>query len=360
MDAAKILITGGSGYVGSHCVVELLENNFNIIVIDNLVNSIRLDGDPLPESLRRAQQITGKNIDKFYNGTTEDAELLDKIFIENSSIDVVMHLAALKSVGESVQQPLRYYQNNVGGSITLLKAMEKYNVKKFIFSSSATVYGEPQYLPLDESHPIGIKCTNPYGRSKCMVEQILEDVCQADSEWSIISLRYFNPVGAHQSGLIGEYPNDIPNNLMPYISQVAVKVRPCLNVFGDDYPTVDGTGVRDYIHIDDLSNGHIVALKHMLSSPKEWFGYNPINLGTGSGTTVLQLIESFEKSTGIKIPYKIVDRRPGDLAILFANVNVAKERLGWKARKTIDEMCSSTWNWQSKNPNGFRNNKIAQ
>lgn len=348
-----ILVTGGSGYVGSHCVVELLENNYEVIVIDNLSNSIKLEDDLLPECLRRVELITGKKIKKFYNGSTEDTNLLDKIFNENS-IDIVIHFAALKSVSESIQKPLLYYRNNVTGSITLLTIMEKYSVKRLIFSSSATVYGVPSYLPLDESHPTGITCTNPYGRSKSMMEQILKDICLADKKWSVISLRYFNPVGAHSSGLIGEDPYDIPNNLMPFISQVAAGKREYLNVFGNDYNTPDGTGIRDYIHIDDLSKGHVVSLNQLINNPNKWYGFNPINLGTGQGASVLQMVDAFERASNVRIPYIIKDRRSGDTDTIYADVKLAKERLNWKAEKTIDEMCIDAWNWQSKNPNGFR------
>lgn len=283
----QILVTGGSGYVGSHCVLELLKNNYEVIVIDSLINSIILNGQTLPESLRRVEIITGKSIRQFYLGSIEDGDLLDKIFSQHQ-IEVVMHFAALKSVNESIAKALLYYRNNVSGAITLLSTMEKYGVKKFIFSSSATVYGSPNYLPLDECHPIGRTCTNPYGKSKYMIEEILNDLHNSDPEWSIISLRYFNPVGAHHSGLIGEHPQGIPNNLMPYISQVAVKMRSHLNIFGNDYNTVDGTALRDYIHIDDLIIGHLLALKCILSV-KQFIGYQPINLGCGQGISVLQV-----------------------------------------------------------------------
>lgn len=283
----QILVTGGSGYVGSHCVLELLKNNYEVIIIDSLINSIILDGQTLPESLRRVETITGRSIRQFYLGSIEDSELLEKIFSEHQ-IKVVMHFAALKSVSESISKALLYYRNNVSGAITLLSTMEKFGVKKFIFSSSATVYGTPNYFPLDECHSIGKTCTNPYGKSKYMIEEILNDLFISDPQWSIISLRYFNPVGAHYSGLIGEHPQGIPNNLMPYISQVAIKMRSHLNIFGNDYNTIDGTALRDYIHIDDLIIGHLLALKRMLND-EQFIGYHPINLGCGRGISVLQV-----------------------------------------------------------------------
>ena len=288
MTATTILVTGGSGYVGSHCVLELLENNYRVVVVEHLINSVQLQGSQLPESLVRVEKITNKKLTAFYNGSIGDVAFLEGIFTQYQ-VQVVIHFAALKAVGESVSKPLMYYRNNVSSTVNLLEVMQKFGVKKFIFSSSATVYGEPAYLPLDESHPIGRSCSNPYGKSKFMVEQILSDLAASDPAWSIISLRYFNPVGAHESGLIGENPNGIPNNLMPFITQVAAGTRPQLQVFGNDYQTPDGTAIRDYIHISDLSSGHIVALQKMLSTPKEWTGYSAINLGTGNGVSVLQV-----------------------------------------------------------------------
>lgn len=286
---AKILVTGGSGYIGSHCVVELLQQDFRLVVIDNLVNSICNEGQTLPESLQRVEKITGKKIVQFYAGSSGDEVLTRRVFEEHGDIEVVMHFAALKAVGQSVAEPLYYYRNNVAGTMNLLHVMAEFNVKKLIFSSSATVYGDPAYLPLDEQHPTGQTCSNPYGRGKYMVERILEDMCAADRGWSVVSLRYFNPIGAHPSGLIGEDPHDVPNNLMPYLTQVAAGVRAELSIFGKDYDTVDGTGVRDYLHIDDLSSGHIATLRAMLSRPGDWTGFQPINLGTGKGFSVLQV-----------------------------------------------------------------------
>ncbi|CAM6032027.1 unnamed protein product, partial [Sphagnum compactum] len=280
-----IFVTGGGGYVGSHCVLELLINNYDVIVIDNLVNCVELSGKSMPESLIQVERLSGRKLKQFITGDIRDEKIIEKVFAENK-IDVVMHFAALKSVGESVAKPLIYYQNNVGGTLTLLQAMKKYGINKFIYSSSATVYGEPQSLPIDESSPTGQNCTNPYGKSKFMVEEILKDLCHSSPDWTVISLRYFNPVGAHSSGDIGEDPQEIPNNLMPYVTQVAVGLRPELKVFGNDYKTIDGTGVRDYIHIEDLSNGHLAALKQITS--KDWKGFNAINLGTGRGYSVLE------------------------------------------------------------------------
>lgn len=288
----NILLTGGSGFVGSHCALQLLEHNYNVIIIDNLVNSTQLPGRQLPEALVRVEKITGKKVAAFYAGSIGDTALLETVF-SNHSIDVVIHFAALKSVGESVSEPLKYYRNNVGSTVALLETMAKFAVHKFIFSSSATVYGTPSYLPLDEKHPIGVSCSNPYGKSKAMVEAILQDLPVSNSKWSIISLRYFNPVGAHESGLIGENPSGIPNNLMPFVTQVASGLRECLQVFGNDYPTEDGTAVRDYIHIGDLADGHTVSLEKILNEPENWKGYHAINLGTGNGVSVLQVKNPF-------------------------------------------------------------------
>ncbi|MBQ9729946.1 MAG: UDP-glucose 4-epimerase GalE [Clostridia bacterium] len=332
-----ILVTGGSGYIGSHTVLELLSKNYNVVVIDNLSNSSY-------ESLRRVQQITGKTV-KFYEGDIRDRETLEKIFSENK-FDAVIHFAAFKAVGESCRLPLKYYENNIGGTVTLLQVMEKYNVKKIIFSSSATVYGTPERLPLDEN--CHLSTTNPYGSTKLMMENIMQDVQKADASWNIILLRYFNPVGAHESGLIGEDPKGIPNNLMPFVAQVASGKLACINVFGNDYDTPDGTGVRDYIHVVDLALGHIAALENCNES-----GVHIYNLGTGHGYSVLDMIAAFEKACGKKLPYKICDRRPGDIAACYACPDKAEKELHWKAKFGIEEMCDSTWKWQSGNPNGF-------
>jgi len=343
----KILVTGGGGYVGSHTLVSLLESGFDVCVVDNLVNAVK--GATKPESVLRVEKITGKTCD------FEEVDLLNKaelqrVFKSHGPFDAVIHFAALKAVGESVSQPLRYYKNNVTGSIHLLEVMEEFHCKKMVFSSSCTVYGDPQYLPLDENHPTG-SCTNPYGQTKAMMEQIMHDVAKADPEWKAIMLRYFNPVGAHPSGTIGEDPLDIPNNLMPYIAQVAVNKRPFLSVYGNDYDTRDGTGVRDYIHVMDLAVGHVAALKK-LDEPG-FSGWKPYNLGTGNGTSVLELLNSFRKASGKEIPHKIVGRRPGDVASTFADPKLATSELQWTANKTVDDMCVDTWRWQSGNPNGF-------
>lgn len=289
MSTATVLVTGGSGFVGSHCVLELLQHGYTVIVVDNLVNSVQLDGSQLPESLVRVQEITGKKIAAFYNGNIGDSTFLSSVFQAHQPIDVVMHFAALKAVGESVSAPLLYYRNNVSGTISLLETMQQFEVRKFVFSSSATVYGSPAYLPLDERHPIGQSCSNPYGKSKAVVEEVLADLAASDDRWSIVSLRYFNPVGAHPSGRIGENPMGIPNNLMPFITQVAAGQRELLQVFGDDYETEDGSAIRDYIHILDLADGHTVALEKMLKQADSWRGYQAINLGSGTGVSVFQV-----------------------------------------------------------------------
>ena len=332
-----ILVTGGSGYIGSHTVLELLNKDYNVVVIDNLSNSSY-------ESLRRVQKITGKSV-KFYEGDIRDREMLEKIFTENK-VDAVIHFAAFKAVGESCRLPLKYYENNIGGTVTLLQVMNKYNVKKVIFSSSATVYGTPERLPLDEN--CHLSTTNPYGSTKLMMENIMQDVQKADNEWNIILLRYFNPVGAHESGMIGEDPKGIPNTLMPFVAQVASGKLACINVFGHDYDTPDGTGVRDYIHVVDLALGHIAALEHCNKS-----GVHIYNLGTGNGYSVLDMIKAFEKACGKKLPYKICDRRPGDIAACYACPDKAAKELEWTAKFGIEEMCESTWKWQSGNPNGY-------
>ncbi|MEG6523022.1 UDP-glucose 4-epimerase GalE [Desulfotomaculum sp. 1211_IL3151] len=333
-----ILVTGGAGYIGSHTCVELLHAGHKIIVVDNLSNS-------KPESLRRIKALAGQEI-KFYEIDVLNKEGLKRVFAENQ-IEAVIHFAGLKAVGESVTIPLRYYHNNITGTLVLCEMMQKYGVKKLVFSSSATVYGNPQSVPISEDFPLS--ATNPYGRTKLMIEEILEDLYISDKTWSIALLRYFNPIGAHRSGLIGEDPEGIPNNLMPYISQVAVGKLKELRVFGQDYATPDGTGVRDYIHVVDLAIGHLRALEKILPTT----GLAVYNLGTGRGYSVLEMIKAFEKASGRKVPYTIVDRRPGDVAICFADPAKAKRELNWVAERGIEEMCADTWNWQFNNPNGY-------
>lgn len=335
-----ILVTGGAGYIGSHTVVELLNQCKEIVVLDNLSNSSEI-------SLERVKQITGKSV-RFYQGDILDREMLRSIFAENQ-IDSVIHFAGLKAVGESVREPLRYYQNNVTGSIVLVEEMLKANVNTIVFSSSATVYGDPKEIPITESCEVG-GTTNPYGTSKYMVERILEDTAKAFPQFSAVVLRYFNPVGAHASGLIGEDPNGIPNNLLPYISQVAVGKLQQLSVFGSDYETHDGTGVRDYIHVVDLAIGHLKALeKHQDDA-----GFHVYNLGTGTGYSVLDMVKAFEQANDIKVPYKLVERRPGDIAVCYSNPQKALEQLGWKTQYGLTQMMKDTWNWQKNNPNGYK------
>lgn len=334
----NILVTGGAGYIGSHTLIELIANDHTVVVVDNLVNSNY-------ESLRRVEKITNTKI-PFYNLDVRDAQALENIFKENH-FDAVIHFAGLKSVGQSVSHPLEYYTNNIDSTLVLLETMVKYDVKKLIFSSSATVYGTPEELPLKETSRTGIGITNPYGQTKFMIEQILRDISASDNSVEITLLRYFNPVGAHISGLIGEDPNNIPNNLLPYISQVAVGKLEKVSVYGDDYDTPDGTGVRDYIHVVDLAKGHVAALNH--SKP----GTEVYNLCTGKGTSVLDLIAAFGKASGKKIPYQIVARRPGDVASCYASPEKANREIGWRAEKSIDEACEDSWRWQSQNPNGF-------
>lgn len=334
----NILVTGGAGYIGSHTCVELLDAGYGVIVVDNLSNSKE-------ESLRRVEKITGKSL-SFYRTDLLDKASLSTVFTENS-VDSVIHFAGLKAVGESVSVPLRYYNNNITGTLVLCEVMKEHSVKDIVFSSSATVYGDPKSVPIREDFPLG--ATNPYGRSKLMIEEILRDLHASDPEWNIALLRYFNPVGAHKSGLIGEDPNDIPNNLMPFISQVAIGKRPELSVFGNDYPTRDGTGVRDYIHVVDLAVGHIHALRKLVEKP----GVVTYNLGTGRGYSVLEMVRAFEKGSGRTVPYRITARRPGDIASCYADPSKAYEELGWKAVRGIEEMCSDAWRWQSKNPNGY-------
>lgn len=335
----NVLVTGGAGYIGSHTCVELLERGYGVIVADNLVNSSA-------KSLERVQQITGKSLD-FYEIDVRDRAALDRIF-EKHDINCAIHFAGLKAVGESVSMPLEYYDNNLNSTITLCRAMKDHGVKNIVFSSSATVYSGDNEMPLKESSHTGM-CTNPYGWTKYMSEQILRDTAFADEEWSIALLRYFNPIGAHSSGLIGEDPRGIPNNLMPFISQVAVGRRDHLNVFGNDYDTHDGTGVRDYIHVVDLARGHVCAIEYM----QKHKGENVFNLGTGMGYSVLDMVKAFERVTGIKIPYEIVARRPGDLATVYSCPDKSAELLGWKAQYNLDDMCRDTWAWQSKNPMGY-------
>ncbi|MCL1036556.1 UDP-glucose 4-epimerase GalE [Shewanella submarina] len=333
-----ILVTGGAGYIGSHTVVELLNAGANVVVLDNLSNSS-------VESLRRVEEITGKSV-TFVQGDILNKPLLQKLF-SDYSFEAVIHFAGLKAVGESVAQPLRYYENNVTGTVILCQVMAEHKVKNLVFSSSATVYGDPASLPITEEFPTG--ATNPYGQSKLMVEHILADLHQSDNSWNIARLRYFNPVGAHASGRIGEDPNDIPNNLMPFISQVAVGKREYLSVFGDDYNTHDGTGVRDYIHVVDLAMGHLKALDKLATKP----GLVTYNLGTGTGYSVLDMVKAFEKACGQPIAYQIAPRRPGDIAACYANPDKAKTDLGWEATHSIEDMANSSWKWQSNNPNGY-------
>ena len=334
---AKILVTGGCGYIGSHTVLELLNKNYQVVAVDNFSNSSF-------ESLRRVQKITGKEV-IFYEADIRDRVAMEKIFSEHA-FDAVIHFAAFKAVGESCKLPLKYYENNISGTVTLLQVMEKYNVKKIIFSSSATVYGDPEKLPLDET--CRLSTTNPYGSTKLMMENIMQDVQKADPAWNIILLRYFNPVGAHESGLIGEDPKGIPNNLMPYVAQVASGKLQRINVFGDDYDTPDGTGVRDYIHVVDLAHGHIAAIEHCNEA-----GVHIYNLGTGHGYSVLDMIHAFEKACGKTLPYQICPRRDGDIAACYACPDKAKKDLKWEAKFGIEEMCASQWKWQSGNPRGY-------
>lgn len=335
----SILVTGGAGYIGSHTTLALLEAGHNVIVLDNLANSSL-------ESLRRVERICGKSV-TFIEGDIRDRTLLDSIFARHS-IQAVLHFAGLKAVGESVEQPLAYYENNVSGSVVLLQAMAAAAVFNLVFSSSATVYGEPQQMPISEDCPTGTP-TNPYGRSKLMIEEILRDLAISEPRWSIAILRYFNPVGAHASGLIGEDPNGIPNNLLPYISQVAVGKLQKLSVYGGDYPTTDGTGVRDYIHVVDLANGHLKALDAISASQ----GVHIWNLGTGQGYSVLQMISAFEQAAGVTVPYTLVERRSGDIAECWADPKKAAQELGWKAEHSLADMMQDTWRWQQNNPNGF-------
>jgi UDP-glucose 4-epimerase len=335
----KILVTGGSGYIGSHTVVELQNAGIEVVVIDNLSNSNEL-------SLKRVSEITGKNVE-FHNIDIRDFDALCKL-LENNKFDCCIHFAGLKAVGESVVKPLEYYDNNVCGTVNLLRALNKYNCKNIIFSSSACVYGNPKIIPISEECPKGT-CTNPYGQTKHFIEEIMIDLQKSDPEWNIVLLRYFNPIGAHQSGKIGEDPNGVPNNLMPYITQVAIGRRSELSVYGDDYDTHDGTGVRDYIHVVDLARGHVCALRAIENK----CGLEIFNLGTGHGYSVLDVVRAFENANGVKIPYVIKPRRSGDVAVCYSDAGKAEKVLGWRAQFNLEDMCRDSWNWQKNNPNGY-------
>ena len=343
LNPKKILVTGGAGYIGSHTLVELFENGYEFIVYDNLSNSSK-------EALKRVEQIIQKPIG-FIEGDIRDKEKLETVF-STFDINNVIHFAGLKAVGESVKKPLKYYDNNIGGTLSLLEVIQKFKCKSIVFSSSATVYGDPATTPIKEDFPTGAT-TNPYGRSKYFIEEILKDLYKSDNSWNIAILRYFNPVGAHKSGLIGEDPNGIPNNLMPYISQVAVGKLEYLNIFGDDYDTPDGTGVRDYIHVVDLAKAHVEALEYLQKTK----GLLIANIGTGKGYSVLEMVKAFEKASGKKVPYKIAQRRAGDVAKCYADPSFAKKSLNWEAKKSIFDMCKDSWNWQNNNPNGYKDKK---
>lgn len=336
----SILVTGGAGYIGTHTVIELLEAGHKVVVADNFYNSSL-------KALDRVREISGKDF-TFYQCDVTVKEEIEKVFCENADIDCVIHFAAYKAVGESVEKPLDYYQNNLGSALSVLQAMKKFGVKSFVFSSSATVYGDPIAMPVTEE--FALSATNPYGWTKLMQEQMLADICKADGDMNVAILRYFNPVGAHKSGLIGEDPNGIPNNLMPYIAQVAIGKLPYLRVFGDDYATQDGTGVRDYIHVVDLAKGHVAAVKKLYTKP----GLVVYNLGTGKGNSVLEMLKAFEKASGKTLEYKVFPRRAGDIAENWADTKKAQTELSWSATFDIDDMCTDSWNWQSNNPNGFK------
>lgn len=336
---STVLVTGGAGFIGSHTSVELLNAGYDIIILDNFVNS-------KPESLKRIKELTGKDF-KFYQADIRDEEAMTKVFAENK-IDAVIHFAGLKSVPQSIKEPLNYYDNNIAGTVCLCRVMDKAGCKKLVFSSSATVYGSKNPSPLREDMPTG-GTTNPYGTTKYFIEQILQDLCISDSEWGVSILRYFNPIGAHKSGRIGEDPNGIPGNLMPYITQVAIGKLECLNVCGNDYPTPDGTGVRDYIHVVDLARGHVCAIKYAAENK----GADVINLGTGKGYSVLEMVKTFSEVSGVNIPYEINARRPGDIAECYADPTKAKEKLGWVAEKNLRDMCRDSWRWQKNNPHGY-------
>ena len=335
-----ILVTGGAGFIGSHTCVELLDAGYDVVVYDNLYNASE-------KSLERVKELTGKEV-TFVKGDILDPVMLEKVFTENK-IESVIHFAGLKAVGESVAKPWEYYNNNIAGTLTLVDAMRKHGCKNIIFSSSATVYGDPAEIPITENCPKG-QCTNPYGWTKSMLEQILSDIQKADNEWNVILLRYFNPIGAHPSGRMGENPNGIPNNLMPYITQVAVGKLKELGVFGNDYDTPDGTGVRDYIHVVDLAKGHVKAVKKQEDNS----GLSIYNLGTGKGYSVLDIVKNFEAATGIKIPYSIKPRRAGDVATCYSDATKAKKELGWEAKYNLEDRCRDEWNWMVKNPNGYQ------
>ena len=335
----KILVAGGAGYIGSHTCVELIAAGHEPIVVDNLSNSSK-------EALARVEKITGASI-RFYEEDVQNKAAMEKIFAAEKP-DAVINFAGFKAVGESVQKPLEYYHNNLLGMITLCEVMRKYNCKNLIFSSSATVYGDPAFVPITEDCPKG-NCTNPYGQTKAMLEQVLTDLCVSDPEWNVVLLRYFNPIGAHESGLIGEDPKGIPNNLVPYIAQVACGRLEKLKVCGNDYDTPDGTGVRDYIHVVDLAKGHVAALQKL----KPGNGLSVYNLGTGSGSSVMEVLHAYEKAVGHPLPYVVVERRPGDIATSYCNPAKAERELGWKAEKNIEDMCRDSWKWQSMNPNGY-------
>lgn len=335
----SILVTGGAGYIGSHTVVELQNAGYDVVVADNLCNSSE-------KSLERVEKITGKPV-KFYKADILDRDALNEVF-DKEEIDSCIHFAGLKAVGESVTKPWEYYENNIAGTLTLVDVMRKHNVKNIIFSSSATIYGDPAEIPITENCPKG-QCTNPYGWTKSMLEQILSDIQKADPQWNVVLLRYFNPIGAHKSGTIGENPNGIPNNLMPYITQVAIGKLECLSVFGDDYDTHDGTGVRDYIHVVDLAIGHVRAVEKL----KEKDGVSVYNLGTGNGQSVLDMVKAFGKACGKEIPYVIKPRRAGDIATCYCDASKAKKELHWEAERGLEEMCEDSWRWQSQNPNGY-------
>ena len=335
----KILVTGGAGYIGSHTCVELLNEGYEVVIVDNLYNASE-------KAVQRVQEITGKEL-TFYNSDIRDYNAMSSIFSKEKP-DAVIPLAGLKAVGESVSKPLEYYENNIGGTLNLCKAMRENGCKNIIFSSSATVYGDPAFIPITEECPKGV-CTNPYGWTKHMLEQILTDFHTADDEWNVILLRYFNPIGAHKSGLIGEDPKGIPNNLLPYVAQVAIGKLECVGVFGNDYDTPDGTGVRDYIHVVDLARGHVKAINKLMEHP----GVKIYNLGTGKGYSVLDVIKAFGKACGKEIPYQIKARRPGDIATCYSDASLAKKELGWEAQYGIEEMCADSWRWQTMNPDGY-------
>lgn len=337
----NILVTGGAGYIGSHTIIELLNNKHDVIIIDNLLNSSKV-------AINRIEKIVGKKL-AFYEKDVRNKQALEEIFSKHQ-IDGVIHFAGLKAVGESVRVPLKYYNNNLISTISLLEVMESHEVRQLVFSSSATVYGDPVIVPIKESATLPAKVTNPYGQTKLIIETMLMDLAITNNNWQITALRYFNPIGAHESGTIGEDPSDIPNNLMPYVSQVAVGKLKELSVFGNDYPTPDGTGVRDYIHVTDLAKAHVAAL-NIPATPNE---YRAINVGTGKGTSVLELVNAFEHASGVKIPYKITDRRPGDIAACYADPGLAHSILGWQAQKSLKDACADSWRWQSDNPNGYK------